>query len=442
MARLIAFVAALSALVAGAVWLADRPGVVMVEWQGWRLDTTVPVLVVLLVVLVGLIALALRLVRLLLGLPARWSKARTRARERKGYRALVGGLTAVAAGDPHGARRFAQRADALLADPALTGLLSAQAAAMAGDRAAARRAYEAMLERPETLFLGLRGLIGLARDEGDQAAALDHARRAHGLNPESAEVTRQLFELEARAGQWADAARTLADGTRHRAFVGDQAHRLRAVVLTARARDMSADQAGEAARLARQAREADPRFVPAAALEAVLLGRRGNQRKADALLQAAWTLAPHPDLIRAADQVHAGEDPLQRARRTDRLVAGAAAHPLSQLAAGEAALAARLWGPARQHLNAAAQARPTATVWRLLARLEDEEKGDAAAAGKWLALAAAAPADPVWRCTACGQPAAEWSALCPSCGALDGLAWREPPPAGALPAPAMAAAAL
>ena len=37
-----------------AVWLAERPGTVTAEWQGWRLDSSVGVLLVALVVLIGL----------------------------------------------------------------------------------------------------------------------------------------------------------------------------------------------------------------------------------------------------------------------------------------------------------------------------------------------------------------------------------------------------
>ncbi len=36
----------------GAVWLAERPGTVTAEWHGWRLDTSVGVLLVALIVLI------------------------------------------------------------------------------------------------------------------------------------------------------------------------------------------------------------------------------------------------------------------------------------------------------------------------------------------------------------------------------------------------------
>ncbi len=60
----------------------------------------------------------------------------------------------------------------LLAEPPLTLLLSAQAAQLNGDEQAARRYFTAMLDRAETEFLGLRGLVMQALRGGDEAAAL------------------------------------------------------------------------------------------------------------------------------------------------------------------------------------------------------------------------------------------------------------------------------
>ena len=69
---------------------------------------------------------------------AAFLRRRRERRRRAGYRALTQGMVAVAAGDPQEARRFARSADALLADPPLTLLLSAQAAQLDGDETAAK----------------------------------------------------------------------------------------------------------------------------------------------------------------------------------------------------------------------------------------------------------------------------------------------------------------
>ncbi len=46
MIRVILYLVIVSLLALAAVWLADRPGEVAVTWQGWRIETSVMMLVV------------------------------------------------------------------------------------------------------------------------------------------------------------------------------------------------------------------------------------------------------------------------------------------------------------------------------------------------------------------------------------------------------------
>src|SRR5690606_40477334 len=133
-------------LVAAAVWLADHPGTVEIVWQGRVIETSVGVLAAAIALLILLLWLAQRLWRGLRRAPRSFVEGRRESRRARGYRALTRGLVAVAAGDAAEARRWSRQADVLLAEPPLTLLLSAQAAQLNGDEAAARRHFEAMLE--------------------------------------------------------------------------------------------------------------------------------------------------------------------------------------------------------------------------------------------------------------------------------------------------------
>ena len=64
------------------------------------------------------------------------------------------------------AKRQARRAESLLAEPAMTQLLSAQAAQLSGDAQAATRYFTDMLAQGDTEFLGLRGLFNAGHEAG------------------------------------------------------------------------------------------------------------------------------------------------------------------------------------------------------------------------------------------------------------------------------------
>jgi HemY protein len=147
------------AAVLAAMVIAEQQGHVSILWQGWRIDTPLPVALAALVVGIVVAGLVFALLRLVFLGPGAFLRGRRERRRRAGYRALTQGMVAVAAGDAEEAARQAKKADVLLAEPPLTLLLSAQAAQLNGDEDAARNYFSAMLGRGETEFLGLRGLL-------------------------------------------------------------------------------------------------------------------------------------------------------------------------------------------------------------------------------------------------------------------------------------------
>src|SRR3546814_9443184 len=104
-------------LVAGAVWVADRPGAVLIGWQGWVLEMSVGILLAGILLVALFLTLFWRVIGAILGAPARYMRHRRLRRRERGYRSLTLGMVAGAAGDADEARRQARRADALLKDP-------------------------------------------------------------------------------------------------------------------------------------------------------------------------------------------------------------------------------------------------------------------------------------------------------------------------------------
>ncbi len=58
MLRLIGFLLAVAVIAAGLAWLADRPGELIVQWQGYEIETSVFRAIVLLVVLLVVLIVA------------------------------------------------------------------------------------------------------------------------------------------------------------------------------------------------------------------------------------------------------------------------------------------------------------------------------------------------------------------------------------------------
>lgn len=429
MIRNLVYLILVGAAVAAAVWLADRPGAVVLEWQGWRLETSL-----------GIAALAVVLVALAFGFvwktwgwlsrrPHEWGLNRQLKRQRAGMDALADGLVAIAAGDADNAARHGRRAGTLLDHAPMTLLLEAQTAQIAGDDARARSTFEKMLETPETEFLGLRGLISDALREGDDARALAHAHRAYALKPRTPWVLDTMIALHSRAGEWREAQRLVEEARKSKNASGQKSRRQQAALLTERARTAWAGgNAAEAYSQARKATELDPALVPASELVARLVADDGRARRARKMLEKAWADSPHPSLAKAYLDIEAADAaPIERYKAIETLVRPAREHVESRIAVAEAALDAGLWGEARKQLEVLVDTLPTPRVFRLMARLADEDAEDTSRAEDWLERAAQADADNAWVCGSCGTVADAWSAVCGQCGAFATLDWTQPP---------------
>lgn len=435
MLRLFLYAVLVALITALAVWLADHPGRVSVEWLEWRIDTSIAVLIALLTAAVLALAVCGRWLWAALRLPSAWTRRRRDIKLRRGYQALSDGLAAAIGGEAPAARKLASRADKLLGDPTLTMVLSAQTARLSGDKAKARGCFSDMLKRPETATLGLKGLLELALEDNNETEALSLAARALSATSGDSWLADTAFHLAVKTNDLSRALELIDLAAKRKATPLAEAARRRALVWAEQAsRALKGGDAANAIRLAKQALKQNPAGTGASVTLAQALAATGHDRRAASALEAAWKHHPTVALARPYADLHPGEDPLARLQRLTKLVATRADAPEADLVLGEAALEAKLWGKARGHLLAAVKHSPNSRLYRLLERLEREEYGNEAAARAWAEEAAKAPADPVWHCASCSAPKPEWSLICPSCGAVDSLTSPRRAPAAALPA--------
>jgi HemY protein len=420
------FVFAIVAMLA-AVWLAERPGSVTAEFRGWRLDTSVGVLLVSVLVLILVSVGGWLLYRWIVGAPGALLEGWGESRRRRGYRELTQGLAAVAAGDGVEAQKHARKAEQLLSEPALTLLLSAQAAQLNGDRDGARRAFTAMLDDDQMAFLGLRGLIGQSLRDGDQAQALAYAERAFRLRPQTPWVVHSLFDMQAQVGHWRAAQETLETGIRQKVVTADKGRTLKALLEVERSREAEREgRPSDALALAREAFGLAPERIAVTRRLAELQLKAGDPKKAMKTIERGWSLAPHPDLASLYLDASGETEALKRIAVARRLAGLNPSDIESHLVLAQASLDAGLWGEARRHLDSAAGTSPSTRVCRLMAEVEEREQTGQDKVRAWLSRAADAPADRAWRCTSCGAHHEGWRPVCESCGAFGTLQWRAP----------------
>jgi len=426
MIRVFVYLASVLAAAIGLSWLADNPGTVSIHWPALNLRAE-PSVFQTFVALAALLAVswaAATLVRHVWNSPRNVGHFLNKRNQQRGLDALSNGMIAIGSGDPAGAKRFSALARKALPNEPLTHLLRAQTAQISGDKATARRIFEAMLASPDTEALGLRGLFTEAEREGEPEAARQFAERALKLNPKLAWASTALFDMQCKAADFEGALETLSSARRNELIDRATADRRRSVLLTGLAVASEDSDPNRALTLATEAHGLAPDLVPAAALAGRMLASRGNTAKAAKILQKAWTQSPHPDLATAYAYARIGDSPRDRLERVKQLAAINPHSIESAVAVANAAIDSKHYDDARDALKPQLEGNLTQRVATLMARIESEQFADKGRVREWLARAVNAPRDPVW--TADGVVSEEWAPVSPVTGQLDAFQWRVP----------------
>jgi HemY protein len=423
MYRIILFLVLIALAAAGAAWIADQTGDVVLSSGGWRVETSLPVFALALGVIIVAAVLAWSILRGLWRTPQRIKRARRERRHARGRHAITHGLLAIGHGDSTAARLHADVARRHATHDPLALLLHAQSAQLDGDREGARAAFRAMAEREDTRLLGLRGLFIEAQRADDPVAAVMIAEEALKLAPASTWASHAVLGFRCAKADWSGAL-SILDNNLASGLIDKAAYRRqRGVLLTARAleletvdRDLSRESVMEAIKLA-------PTLVPAAVLASKYQSEAHQIRRSMRIVEAAWLAQPHPDLADAYAHVKLGDSARQRLVRIETLAAKAPGHFESALAIARAAIDASEFARAREVLAPFTDA-PTQRVAMLMAEIERTEHGDSGRARAWTLRAVRALHDPVW--TADGYVSDRWRPVSPVTGRLDAFQWQRP----------------
>ncbi len=388
MIRIILYVAALVVAVLTAVWFANTPGEVTVIWRGWRMDTSVAILLLLITLTVLAVLAIAKIIAVIRGTAKGFAASRRERRIDQGIKALGYGFAAAHAGQPVAARKYAKEASALLNGNAATHMLQAQAAHVNDDAAALRNVALNLLEHPETELAALRDLALRAQAEGDIVGALNYAKRAIARRDAPRWAIEMALNLDIAQGRWTEALSVLESKQAKDQYSADEYKKLKGAVLTA-----SAEQAlnqGDAKLAETQSKKAIDLGAGERALvaHARALQMQGNSRGGVRDMEKAWKTNPSSGLLRAYLELLSDEPPLEQTRRVEKLIADNADHPESRLALAEVSLKAKLWGQARNRLSpllgddVPRDLHARAAI--LMAELETAERNDPVAGALWL----------------------------------------------------------
>lgn len=355
------------ALVVGALAahliLADN-GYVLINYQGYVIETSVPILVLALV----LAYIAVRLVVQVWRAPRRLGEAWARARINYAGRQATKGYIALAEGRLARGERLLTRGARLSETPLLNYLAAARAAQMQGDRAR-RDSWLSMAceQEPAAQDAVLLTQAELQLEDGQWPEALASLNRVRERHPTHAQALKLLGELHNRRKEWQPLAELLPLIRRHGNVPAEildawsidaYGHIMESVRLDRVALDRVWDD------VPRHLRR-NPRLM---VTRAQALLACGDTEVAETELWKALHDNWSDSLIRLYGELPAA-DPAAHLKRIESCLRDRASDAELLLAAGRASIRHQLWGKARSYLEASLAIRPAPETYHVLGQL-------------------------------------------------------------------------
>ncbi len=414
------------------LFLSEQKGEVHIEWRDYVLDIHMGLF---LVGFFGFLFVLLLIHKFAINVGDVPKTVQRYWRERslkKSHISLTRSLVLLSAGDYKHAAYHAYRAQALLPkgfDGSVAGFIEAHSSQKAGQDKRARQNYQHLLENKESAFLGIQGLMQSEIEAGDFESSLRMAYRALELHPKQPWIIKTVYDLEIKNGHWNKALLTLeklkkVKGLDDEIYESDK----KALYVVLADEKSSLDHKGSISYL-KKSLSINAGFIPAARRLALIYIEDGKKKLARKVVEKAWDITPHPELIKIWTMLAPENKPnktSQRLKWFEKLVARNPDAVEGQLAIAQIALDDGLWGEARAYLTQAEKLDANADVYKLWARLEELSTRNEEAVSAWLRKASDAKSSKKWVCKLTYRQYEQWYAIAEPHGSFNTIRWSNP----------------
>lgn len=377
--------------VAALGWLLSNPGSVVLNWQGWRIDTHSSVLAIAIVILGWGLYMIFHFFWMIRTLPKRVQQGRITKHYKKGISALTDGFIAVSEGNRSTAQQCLDQAERHLKNPELTGLLAVQTAHLSGDSDHIKTQLIALLNNKKTTYLGVRGLLQQALHKGawQQANVLvDDALR---LRPKSVWVVEKSLMTKAHLGDYNAAMTVLENAFKVRVFEKSDYEKRKANLLYHMAQQcVSKQDLATALSHLTQAQKLDAGNVDIVNLGVDILQTNQDIKTLEKWILTLWAINPTPELFKKYRMAAVVAENKQQVR-LKRLAKQNRNHPITRTMMANYFVETKQFKQAQEWLNPLVKGREngnklTRQVCLLMAEIEEHQNHDLIASERWRQL--------------------------------------------------------
>ncbi len=199
-------------------WFGENPGEISVIWQGYKIETSVEILLLIIFISALLLVILYRFCSELWNFPGNIRNRRTIKNYQLALNSLTKTVAALASSDIDSAANHTKSIEKSLGASPLTLMLRAQISKSAGNDNETRILLEKLLEYPETEYLAATSLSDAAHKQKLLPDALNFAKRAYLAKTNHAAGAWKLLSAYIEDGKFQEAEIHTETARKNRAF--------------------------------------------------------------------------------------------------------------------------------------------------------------------------------------------------------------------------------
>ena len=406
------------------IWLKQDPGNIDIEWQGWIIETSVPIIIALIGLLLFLIILSYLIIKKITSIPKTIKKSYKKNKNDKANSAIIKSFAAKYMGEIELAESFSKQAKFLNNTP-LKLLLDSEINNFYANNNDSLDSLNKMLSHPETLLLSIKKLTSTYIQNGE----IKNAIKIIKMSPKSKNTPKWFFytslKLNIIQRNWEEVINSIKHIKKYTNINNSELKFIKSRIFLFKAiEEYKNDNKKLDFNDINTSLKLDPSFPPAIVFKAKLLYQK-NESLGLQYIKKSWKKYAHMDIVNFLIKFYESKPKSALLTLTKNLTKTNKYNFNNYFILAQVALSSEAWMTARQALKMIPEKDWTKNIYLMMAELEKKEHGNTNKFNYWYDKSKNAYLDYSWGCTSCSYTSTNWELICPTCSNLDSIKWQQ-----------------
>jgi HemY protein len=405
------------------IWVKKDPGAIAIEWHGWLIETSVPIIISITVLLFLSSIFIYWIFKKVFSIPKTIKVNYKTKKTNKAKNIIIKAFSAKSMGEIELAEKLSKEAKYLNNTP-LKLLLDTEINNYSGNENTYIQDLTKMLDYPETMLLGVKNLSNFYFNKGNLKKATKIIERTlHSKNTPNWFFLTAL-KLNILDKNWEGILKNLKYIDKYTKIGNAEIKHIKSRIYLFKASENNEDNNTMNFKDIDLSLKFDPSFAPSIIFKARLLYKKDNRLGLN-YIKKSWKKFSHPDIANFVSEIYNDRPKNELLNIIKNLTKLNNNTFINNLAIAKVAISIGSWSVARQSIKIIPEKDWTKDVYIMMADLEKKEHGNISKSNYWIKKAENANLDYAWGCTSCTYVSKSWSLICPKCNNVNTIKWQQ-----------------